>query len=79
MPPFVHNGSFDQSAVLDVITNQAIFNRLALTAGGTLPLGAIPGAADIIYLNNTTATPGTQTTRTAVQMIADLRQALGCV
>ena len=44
MSPICYQGSFGQTAVLDVITNQAIFNRLALTAGSTLPLGAYYGS-----------------------------------
>lgn len=38
---------------------------------GTLVAGDITGASSFVQLISTNATPGTQTTRTAVQMIAD--------
>lgn len=48
---------------------EAQFTTAALTAG-TLAAGAITGAA-ITVLQNTGATPGAQTVRTAAQMLAD--------
>jgi hypothetical protein len=46
----------------------------AALAAGTLAAGLITGAA-IVVLQNTGATPGAQTTRTAAQMLADFPQA----
>lgn len=74
---FTHQGSFDASAVNDVISNQAIVNSVALTAGSTIPANLITGSIDFMVLINSTATPGTQTTRTAVQLWQDIIQALG--
>lgn len=45
-------------------------------SAGTLSAGQITGAA-LCVLNNSGATPGTQTTRTATQMIADGGLTLG--
>ncbi|HUD64649.1 MAG TPA: hypothetical protein VMQ17_08730 [Candidatus Sulfotelmatobacter sp.] len=71
-----HQGAFDASALSDVLISQCQFQSLALTANSTLPVGAITGALDIVLVNTTNA-PGTQTTRTAAQMYADLTAALG--
>lgn len=51
----------------------AQFSTAALAAG-TLAAGLITGAA-MTVLQNTGATPGAQTTRTAAQMLADFNQA----
>lgn len=74
--PAIHQGAFDASAVQDVINSQCSGQTLALTANAVLPAGAITGAQDVVLIN-TTATPGTQTTRTAAQMYADLVSQLG--
>lgn len=73
---FAHQGSFDQSAVQDVIQSQNSFNSVALAAGSTLPANYITGAQDVLLINTANA-PGTQTTRTAAQIFADLTQQLG--
>ena len=75
---FQHQGSFDQSAAQDVVTSQNIGNTLALTAASVLPAGAITGAQDVVLINTANG-PGNQTTRSALQMLADLTQQLGFV
>lgn len=52
------------------IPNAVIAAVLNATVG-TLPAGAITGAEQV-YLTSTNAVPGTQTTRTAAQMLADI-------
>lgn len=71
-----HVGAFSIDAAIDVMNTQNLTQSLALTASSTLPAGAITGAA-IVGLLNTTNAPGTQTTRTAQQMYADLTSELG--
>jgi hypothetical protein len=73
---FAHQGSFDVSAIQDIIASQCFGQTLALAAGSTLPAGVITGAQDVVLIN-TTANPGNQTTRTAAQMYADLTAQLG--
>jgi len=73
---FAHSGSYDQSAQIDNLQVQVQVNNLALAAGSVLPQNAMTGATDT-YLVNTTNAPGTQTTRTAAQIYADLTAQLG--
>lgn len=73
---FAHVGSFDQSAANDVVASQSQASTQALTANSVLPIGAITGALDVILINTANA-PGTQTTRTAAQLYADITAALG--
>ena len=61
------------STPLTVGVTPAQFTTAALSVG-TLAAGAITGAAFVI-LQNTGATPGAQTVRTAAQMLADFSQA----
>lgn len=75
---FVHNGSFDLSAVQDVVASQSMGQSLALVAASVLPAGAITGAQDVVLINTANA-PGNQTTRTAQQLLADLTQQLGYI
>jgi hypothetical protein len=71
-----HVGSFSIDAAIDVMSLQNQSQSLALTASGTMPAGALTGAA-IVGLLNTTNTPGTITTRTAQQMFQDMTSELG--
>jgi hypothetical protein len=71
-----HQGSWDLSAILDMIGSQCQATSGALTTGTVFPAGALTGSQDVVYVNTAT-TPGTITTRTAAQMIADLIQELG--
>lgn len=74
---FVHSGAYDTSAQTDILGNcDSQVQVVALTASGTFAAGQLTGANDI-SLVNTTATPGTVTTRTAAQMYADLQAAFG--
>lgn len=57
-------------ATLANFVPQAKFSTAALSVG-TLAAGSITGAAFVV-LQNTGATPGAQTTRTAAQMLADM-------
>lgn len=76
MAAFTHQGSFDLSAVYDVINSQDSATTGALTTGSTFPQGALTGAQDVVYVNTAT-TPGSLTTRTATQMVSDITAALG--
>lgn len=77
MPGFSKQGAVDASFGLDIATLlSSQTQNLALTASGTMPAGAMTGAASVALVN-TTATPGTITTRTAAQLYADLQAALG--
>jgi hypothetical protein len=73
---FVHQGAFDAAAALDVMQSQVLATTLALAANAVIPQFAITGATDT-YLINTANAPGTQTTRTAAQLYADLTAQLG--
>lgn len=75
--PFTHSGAFDASAVGDVIATQAVYAGVALPAGGVFPANSLTGAVDMVVCLNSTATPGTVTTRTATQMVSDLQAQLG--
>jgi hypothetical protein len=68
---FAHSGSFDQSAQIDVCASQSNANIVALVANSVLAAGLLTGALDIMLINTANA-PGTQTTRTAAQLYADL-------
>lgn len=74
--PIVHFGSFTVDTAADVMNTSTVESSVALTASGTMPANAITGAGDVTLIN-TTATPGTITTRTATQMFADLAVQLG--
>jgi hypothetical protein len=73
---FVHSGSYDASAQSDILVSQVSATTVALVANSTLPQNAMTGATDV-YLVNTANAPGTQTTRTAAQLYADLTAQLG--
>jgi hypothetical protein len=73
---FVHRGAFDESAAIDVLLSQCQATIIALAAGSVLPAGYITGSADVALVNTANA-PGTQTTRTAAQLYADLQAELG--
>jgi hypothetical protein len=75
---FGHQGAFDESAVLDVVNSQCSSTLTALVAASVLPAGFITGSQDVVAINTTNA-PGTQTTRSALQMIQDLQQQLGFI
>lgn len=74
--PVTHVGSFTVDTVADLLNVSTTAASVALTAGGTFPANALTGAGDVTLVN-TTATPGTVTTRTATQMYADLSTQLG--
>jgi hypothetical protein len=71
-----HLGSASVDFVNDILSISSTGANVALPAGGTAPVGAFTGGGDITLVN-TTATPGTVTTRTAQQMYADITTALG--
>lgn len=71
-----YQGALDAAAIQSITNSQCFGQTLALTAASTLPAGAITGAQDVVLINSA-ANPGNQTTRTAVQMLADLTQQLG--
>lgn len=73
---YAHQGSFDQSAVNDSLLGECVSSSAAVTAAGTFPPNALTGAGTVAF-TNTTATPGTLTTRTAAQLYADLTAQLG--
>lgn len=62
--------TFSHVATVPFIPIPASQFTTAALAVGVLAAGAITGAA-MVYLQNTGATPGAQTTRTAAQMLAD--------
>jgi hypothetical protein len=74
--PALYQGTLDATALTALLLSQVQATTLALAANSTLPANAITGAGEVTLIN-TTATPGTQTTRTAAQMYADLQQQLG--
>jgi hypothetical protein len=74
--PFLHWGSFTIDVANDLFGVASGGQSIALTASGTAPIGAFTGQGDVTCIN-TTATPGTITTRTAAQMYADLQTAFG--
>lgn len=76
MSPFTHQGAFDASAQIDVLSGETLSASAAVTASGTFPANALTGAGNVFF-TNTTNTPGTLTTRTAAQMYADLTAQLG--
>ena len=69
--PYAYAGGGPQliDPTVDAILSAAPLNTLNQTAG-TIPAGIITGG-DFITVLQTNATPGTQTTRTAVQMYAE--------
>lgn len=76
--PVANFGAFTQSALSQIlaITGVSYSTLAAGVTTGTLPGGALTGASTV-YFNSASTTPGNQTTRTAVQMIADLKAAFG--
>lgn len=73
---FIHFGSFDASAAIDILQSQGVAQTVALTPSTIIPAGLITGALDVILIN-TAANPLNQTTRTAAQLFADITAALG--
>jgi hypothetical protein len=71
-----HYGALTVDSANDIVDTVNQFSSAALTASGTFPQGALTGGAVVGFLN-TTATPGTVTTRTAQQMYADMTAELG--
>jgi hypothetical protein len=73
---FIHSGSFDQSAQIDVCASQSNATIQALVPSSILGAGFITGALDMMLVN-TAANPLTQTTRTAAQLYADMTAEFG--
>lgn len=72
-----HRGAFDESAVTDIIQTDGSQLTLYNVAGpSTAPANLITGADDVFVVSSNAA-PGTLTTRTAVQMYADLQTSIG--
>lgn len=81
-----HSGAFDASAQADVLAyinagsgGDTSGQTVAISAGSTMLANMMTGSGSDVTLVNTQATPGTITTRTATQLIADLTASLGFV
>lgn len=76
--PVVNFGAFTPQTLAQVIAISGVTysTLLAAVTTGTLSASAITGGTSV-YLNSASTTPGNQTTRTATQMIADIKTATG--
>lgn len=77
MPGVLNFGAFTKDTFAQLLLALAgSFSSLNATVG-TLPVGAITAGNGEVFLTSTNAVPGTQTTRTAAQMYADIAGVLG--